>query len=65
MRDSSGDEGSGGEIVWLMDPGVDPAWAGPVAIDVTELEELVEGTFGELGQVAVRGYGGLRRSARR
>lgn len=49
------DPDAGGEIVWLTDPGAEARWAGPVAVDVSELEDLVAEALEAVGQVAVTG----------
>jgi hypothetical protein len=55
MRESGDGEASGGELIWLRDPGTDPDIAGPLAVDLTEVDELVEEALATLSQVAVVG----------
>jgi hypothetical protein len=51
----SNDDDVGGKVIWLTDPGADPEIAGPVAVELEELGDLVTEALSRLGQVAVTG----------
>jgi hypothetical protein len=55
VRVPSDAEAPGGEVIWLWDPGLDPEVAGPIAVELTELDDLATETLARLGQVAVVG----------
>jgi hypothetical protein len=55
VREPSEVQDPGGEVIWLHDQGSDPEVAGPLAVDVADLDGLVEERLATLGQVAVVG----------